>query len=96
MQQSHDRRKRTVGMPRAIGLLWSEGRSHETSISGSCRCGGTVVQRASRQRRLTIVSGARSRKSLHRDLILHPVGNFGAGSLALARAVLVGGARALP
>ena len=64
--------------------LGSRGQNVETSISGSCWCGGHEAQRTSRQRPPTIVAGAERRQSLRRLHVAHPVLDHGVGCLAVA------------
>jgi hypothetical protein len=56
----------------------------ETSISGSCWCGGHEAQRTSRQRPPTIVAGAERRQSLRRLHVAHPVLDHGVDGFAVA------------
>ena len=64
--------------------LGSRGQNVETSISGSCWCGGHEAQGTSRQRPPTIVAGAERRQSLRRLHVAHPVLDHGVGCLAVA------------
>ena len=66
------------------GRHGSRGQNVETSISGSCWCGGHEAQRTSRQRPPTIVAGAERRQSLRRLHVAHPVLDHGVGCLAVA------------
>ena len=69
---------------RQADRLGSRGQNVETSISGSCWCGGHEAQRTSRQRPPTIVAGAERRQSLRRLHVAHPVLDHGVGCLAVA------------
>ena len=64
--------------------LGSRGQNVETSISGSCWCGGHEAQRTSRQRPPTIVAGAERRQSLRRLHVAHPVLDHGVDGFAVA------------
>ena len=64
--------------------LGSRGQNVETSISGSCWCGGHEAQRTSRQRPPTIGAGAERRQSLRRLHVAHPVLDHGVDGFAVA------------